>query len=62
MKTDGQKSSKVNKVRLDDLLVQRKLCESKTQGKAIIMAGKVRIKDQIVDKPGKTVPEDIELK
>ena len=48
-------------MRLDDLLVRRNLCDSKSQGKSIIMAGKIRIKDRIIDKPGKIVLEDVEL-
>ncbi len=47
-----------NKERLDKLLVARELVETRTRAQALIMAGKVRVKDQTVDKPGTAVPVD----
>ena len=49
------------KSRLDELLVQRGLCETRSQAKAIIMSGRVRTGTEILDKPGKTCPDDIAL-
>jgi 23S rRNA (cytidine1920-2'-O)/16S rRNA (cytidine1409-2'-O)-methyltransferase len=49
-------------MRLDDLLVNRKLADSKNQAQALIMAGKVWSGTQRMDKPGKKVAEDIELR
>ena len=44
--------------RLDILLVDRKLAPSRKLAQALIMAGKVDVNGQRVDKPGKSVPDD----
>ncbi len=44
--------------RLDLLLVARGLCESREKAQRAIMAGEVRIGDQVADKPGMRVAED----
>jgi 23S rRNA (cytidine1920-2'-O)/16S rRNA (cytidine1409-2'-O)-methyltransferase len=44
------------KVRLDTLLVEKGLVESRTKAQAIIMAGQVRVDGQVVDKPASNVP------
>jgi 23S rRNA (cytidine1920-2'-O)/16S rRNA (cytidine1409-2'-O)-methyltransferase len=47
-------------VRLDQLLVERGLVESRERGQRLIMAGEVLINDQIADKPGMLVaPESV---
>lgn len=46
------------KVRLDVLLVEKGLCESREKAKAVIMAGQVFINNQRCDKPGMTVAEE----
>jgi 23S rRNA (cytidine1920-2'-O)/16S rRNA (cytidine1409-2'-O)-methyltransferase len=46
------------KVRLDVLLVERGLAESRTKAQAMIMAGQVRVADQVMLKPATTVPAD----
>lgn len=46
------------KERLDKLLVARELVETRTRAQALIMAGKVRVGDTTVDKPGTAVPLD----
>jgi 23S rRNA (cytidine1920-2'-O)/16S rRNA (cytidine1409-2'-O)-methyltransferase len=43
------------KIRLDVLLVERGLAESRAKAQAIIMAGQVRIADQVALKPATTV-------
>ena len=43
------------KVRLDVLLVERGLAESRAKAQAIIMAGQVRVADQVALKPATTV-------
>jgi 23S rRNA (cytidine1920-2'-O)/16S rRNA (cytidine1409-2'-O)-methyltransferase len=43
------------KIRLDLLLVQRGLVESREKGQRLIMAGEVLVNDQVVDKPGQPV-------
>lgn len=47
------------KVRLDLLLVNRKLAESREKAKAIIMSGNVFVEGQREDKVGSTFPEDV---
>ena len=47
------------KVRIDQLLVDRGLVESRSKAQALIMAGLVVAGDKRVDKPGTTVPEEI---
>ena len=46
------------KERLDRLLVQRGLVESRERAQALILAGKVYVAGARVDKPGKRVPVD----
>ena len=49
------------KVRLDVLLVQRALQESRQKAQATIMSGQVFVDGQRVDKPGAPVAEDAEI-
>ena len=49
------------KLRLDELLVARGLCESRSQAKALIMTGRVRHGTERLEKPGKTYPDDFGL-
>lgn len=44
--------------RLDQLLVERGLAESRTRAQALIMAGNVLVGDRLVDKAGQQVAED----
>jgi len=46
------------KLRLDELLVEKGLAESRSQAKALILAGKVRIGTDRLDKPGRSLPAD----
>lgn len=50
-----------NKLRLDLLLVQKGLIESREKAKAVIMAGKVYKENICLDKPGTLVDADTEL-
>ena len=50
-----------NKTRLDVLLVERGLQESRQKAQATIMSGLVYVKGQKVDKPGTAVPNDAEI-
>ena len=49
---------KPRKERLDVLVVERGLAESRTKAQALILAGQVVVADQRVDKPGALVPVD----
>ncbi len=53
-----------DKIRLDVLLVEKGLCESREKAKAIIMTGNVFIANERCDKAGQTVPinSEIEIK
>jgi len=53
---------KAKKIRLDRLLVERGLVESRERGQALILAGQVLANDQKVDKAGTLVPEDAEIR
>lgn len=46
------------KQRLDHLLVSRGLCESREQGKRLILAGEVLVNEQPLTKAGQLIPED----
>ncbi|MDP1579363.1 MAG: TlyA family RNA methyltransferase [Candidatus Didemnitutus sp.] len=49
------------KQRLDELLVTRGLCATRSQAKALIMTGRVLRGTERLDKPGKDYPIDTEL-
>ena len=46
------------KVRIDVLLVERGLVASRERARAMILAGRVLVSEQKIDKPGATVPQD----
>ena len=47
--------------RLDLLLVERQLAPSRERAQSLILAGKVLVNTERVDKPGKSVNQDSEL-
>jgi 23S rRNA (cytidine1920-2'-O)/16S rRNA (cytidine1409-2'-O)-methyltransferase len=47
-----------SRIRLDQLLVERGLAESRTRAQALVMAGLVRVEGAVADKPGRSVPPD----
>ncbi len=49
------------KVRLDQILLARGICESRNQARALILGGKVRAGTTILDKPGKEYAPDLGL-
>jgi 23S rRNA (cytidine1920-2'-O)/16S rRNA (cytidine1409-2'-O)-methyltransferase len=49
------------KQRLDQLLVERRLCESRNLAQRLIRAGEVRVNQQMIDKPGAEVDVGVEL-
>ena len=54
-------TGRAKKLRLDLLLVERGLCESRAQAQAMIMAGQVFSGERRLDKAGQSVAEDIAL-
>src|SRR6266478_1848812 len=48
-------------LRLDQALVDRRLCESREKAKRVILAGQVRVNDQVARKPSDSVKEDDQL-
>jgi 23S rRNA (cytidine1920-2'-O)/16S rRNA (cytidine1409-2'-O)-methyltransferase len=52
----------VKKERLDVLVVERGLAESRTRAQSLILAGQVVVGDQRVDKPGTRVALDAEIR
>jgi 23S rRNA (cytidine1920-2'-O)/16S rRNA (cytidine1409-2'-O)-methyltransferase len=46
------------KTRLDLLLVERGLAESRSKAQALIMAGQVRVDGQVVDRPAANIPPE----
>ena len=48
----------VTKKRLDVLLVERELAETRQRAQALILAGDVRVNDQVISKAGALVAED----
>lgn len=49
------------KIRLDLLLTQKGLADSRNRAQALIMAGKVRVAGQVMTKPGLQVPDETEV-
>jgi len=50
------------KERLDKIVVERGLAESRTRAQAMILAGQVLVSDQRIDKPGQMVDADAEIR
>lgn len=50
-----------DKIRLDRLVVQTGLAQSRERARALIMAGRVAVDGAVVDKPGVSVPADASL-
>ncbi len=49
------------KQRLDQLLVERGLADSRTKAQALIMAGQVKVDGELRDKPGVTIASDSQI-
>ncbi len=50
------------KTRIDLLLVERALVPSRERARALILAGRVLVREQKIDKPGATVPTDAPIR
>jgi 23S rRNA (cytidine1920-2'-O)/16S rRNA (cytidine1409-2'-O)-methyltransferase len=55
-------SAKARKVRLDQLVHDRGLAESRAKAQALILAGQIVVGERRVDKPGAQVAEDADLR
>ncbi|WP_295633993.1 TlyA family RNA methyltransferase [Novosphingobium sp.] len=60
-KAPGKQAAKAGKARVDQLLVDRGLAESRTRAQALILAGLVYVGESKITKPGQTVPVDAAL-
>jgi 23S rRNA (cytidine1920-2'-O)/16S rRNA (cytidine1409-2'-O)-methyltransferase len=49
------------KKRIDTLLVEKGICQSRQRAKAIIMAGRVLVNQRLCDKPGAQFPDDVTI-
>jgi 23S rRNA (cytidine1920-2'-O)/16S rRNA (cytidine1409-2'-O)-methyltransferase len=58
---EDPKKQRAKKLRLDEILVARGFCPTRSQAKLLIMEGKVRSGTQVLDKSGHTYPEDLPL-
>ncbi len=56
--SDKPPRKKIDKQRLDILLVERGLAESRQKAQAMLLAGEVRVAGQRHDKPGERIPID----
>lgn len=54
-------ASPANKIRLDQALVDRDLCDSREMAQRLIRAGEVRVGGQVATKPGHTYGADVEI-
>lgn len=59
MQGSRKRPPKSPKVRLDQLVHQQGLAETSERARALIMAGRVRVGGQVMDKPGAPVGEDV---
>lgn len=57
-----ERPGKAHKMRLDELLVARGLAETRMRAQRLIMAGDVSVGQQVMDKPGRAVPQDADLR
>src|SRR5918993_693199 len=58
MKSSPKGSRKGSRKRLDALLVERGLAGSRSRAEALILAGSVRVGDEVVTKAGSRIPPD----
>ena len=52
----------MSKIRLDQILFDRKLAESKSKAQAMIMAGQVCVEDKVINKSGYNISPDAKIK
>lgn len=61
-KKSAEKKLRTAKTRLDLLLVERALVPSRERARALILAGRVLVNEQKIDKPGTAVAEDAAIR
>ena len=54
--------ARTEKIRLDVLLTERSLAASRERARALILAGRVLVSEQKIDKPGTSVPVDAPIR
>lgn len=59
--TRGHKLAPMAKIRIDQLIVDRGLAESRTRAQALVMAGLVFVGTRKIEKPGQTVADNAEI-
>ena len=57
-----EKKLAANKMRLDLVLVERALVPSRERARALILAGRVLVREQKIDKPGTAIAEDAPIR
>jgi 23S rRNA (cytidine1920-2'-O)/16S rRNA (cytidine1409-2'-O)-methyltransferase len=58
----GKSTNKIQKVRLDRLIADRGLVESRERGQALIIAGQLLVNGQKVEKAGSLIPVDADIR
>ncbi len=55
---ERREKTRISKIRLDLLLVERSLAGSRERARSLILAGRVLVSEQKIDKPGASIPSD----
>src|ERR1700685_1867194 len=55
---ERREKTRIGKTRLDQLLVERGLVGSRERARSLILAGRVLVREQKIDKPGTSIPVD----
>jgi 23S rRNA (cytidine1920-2'-O)/16S rRNA (cytidine1409-2'-O)-methyltransferase len=55
---ERHEKTRIAKTRLDQLLVERSLVGSRERARSLILAGRVLVREQKIDKPGASIPTD----
>jgi 23S rRNA (cytidine1920-2'-O)/16S rRNA (cytidine1409-2'-O)-methyltransferase len=58
----GLEKTRPEKIRLDQLLVVRGLAASRERARSLILAGRVLVREQKIDKPGTPIPADAPIR
>ena len=51
----------MKKIRIDILLVERGMVDSRSKAQRLVMAGQIRVNDQVVQKPSVSFPADVDI-